>query len=311
MPTIIKDKIEISPEAVSEIYGANNSNIDLIKSHFDKLKFIARGLYICIEGEKSEVNSFKKSFKLVLEHIKINGTLSNEDLKNIIRQNFDIKLFSKKTIFFGKNGLKIVAKNVKQNEMIELSMKKNLLFVSGPAGTGKTYLSIALAVQSLKEKKVKKIILTRPAVEAGENLGFLPGDQFEKLSPYMYPLYDALRQMLTNEKLDHLMKSKLIEIVPLAYMRGRTLDKAFVILDEAQNTTINQMKMFLTRMGSNSKFIICGDTSQIDLSKNQESGLKHAIKILNSIKDIGFISFSLKDIIRHKLVKSIIEAYKN
>ena len=157
MPTIIKDKIELSPEAVSEIYGANNSNIDLIKSHFDKLKFSARGLYIRIEGQKSEVNSFKKSFKLLLEHIKINGTLSNEDLKNIIRQNFDIKLFSKKTIFFGKNGLKIVAKNVKQNKMIELSMKKNLLFVSGPAGTGKTYLSIALAVQSLKEKKLKRL----------------------------------------------------------------------------------------------------------------------------------------------------------
>lgn len=310
MPTIIKDKIQITPEVVSEIYGANNSNIDLIKSHFDKLKLIPRGLDIFIEGEKSEVNLFKKSIESILEHIKFDGSLSNEDLKKIIRQNFETKLFLKKIIFFGKNGLKIVAKNIKQNEMIDLSVKKSLLFVSGPAGTGKTYLSIALAVQSLKEKKVKKIILTRPAVEAGENLGFLPGDQFDKLSPYMYPLYDALRQMLTNEKLDQLMKSKLIEIVPLAYMRGRTLDKAFVILDEAQNTTINQMKMFLTRMGSSSKFIICGDTSQIDLSKNQQSGLKHAIKILNSINDIGFISFGPKDIIRHKLVKSIIEAYK-
>jgi phosphate starvation-inducible PhoH-like protein len=213
-------------------------------------------------------------------------------------------------VFFGKNGIKIKPKNINQNKLVELSFKKELLFVLGPAGTGKTYISIALAVKALKEKKIKKIILTRPAVEAGENLGFLPGDLYDKLSPYMQPLYDSLNDMLSKEKLNYYMTNNYIEIVPLAFMRGRTLDKAFVILDEAQNTTINQMKMFLTRMGASSRFIVCGDTSQIDLPKNQESGLIHASRVLQSINSIGFINFDEKDIIRHELVQSIIKAYK-
>ena len=208
------------------------------------------------------------------------------------------------------NGNVIKPRTISQREMVMLSEKNNLLFSVGPAGTGKTYIAVALAVRALRNKEVKKVILTRPAVEAGENLGFLPGDLYDKLSPYMRPLYDALNDMVSKEKLNLYMEKNQIEIVPLAFMRGRTLDKAFVILDEAQNTTINQMKMFLTRMGPASKFIICGDVSQVDLPKTQKSGLVHATKILKPLEGIGVVKFNEKDVIRHQLVKSIIKAYK-
>ena len=209
-----------------------------------------------------------------------------------------------------KNGSAIVPKSVSQKNMINAILDNNLIFALGPAGTGKTYMAIALACKALKEQNVKKIILTRPAVEAGENLGFLPGDLYDKLSPYMKPLYDSLYDIFEKEKLNFYLKNNQIEIVPLAFMRGRTLDNAFVILDEAQNTTIQQMKMFLTRMGPSAQFILCGDVSQIDLPKSQQSGLLHASNLLKDIKGVSIIQFSDKDVIRHKLVKSIIKAYK-
>ena len=310
MNEIVKDKIVLDLVSPLDLYGPDNQYINLIKSHFLNLKIIPRGTEIFLEGKQVQVDEFKQSMDLILAYLHQNQSIGKNDIKRLMEKDLRFDFSSNNIIFFGKNGIKIKPKNINQNKLVELSFKKELLFVLGPAGTGKTYMSIALAVKALKEKKIKKIILTRPAVEAGENLGFLPGDLYDKLSPYMQPLYDSLNDMLSKEKLNYYMTNNHIEIVPLAFMRGRTLDKAFVILDEAQNTTINQMKMFLTRMGSSSRFIVCGDTSQIDLPKNQESGLIHASRVLQSINSIGFINFDEKDIIRHELVQSIIKAYK-
>ena len=310
MNEIVKDKIVLDLVSPLDLYGPDNQYINLIKSHFLNLKIIPRGTEIFLEGKQDQVDDFKQSIDLILAYLHQNQSIGKNDIKRLMEKDLKFDFSSNNIVFFGKNGLKIKPKNINQYKLVELSFKKELLFVLGPAGTGKTYMSIALAVKALKEKKIKKIILTRPAVEAGENLGFLPGDLYDKLSPYMQPLYDSLNDMLSKEKLNYYMTNNYIEIVPLAFMRGRTLDKAFVILDEAQNTTINQMKMFLTRMGASSRFIVCGDTSQIDLPKNQESGLIHASRVLQSINSIGFINFDEKDIIRHELVQSIIKAYK-
>ncbi|MAQ47809.1 MAG: phosphate starvation-inducible protein PhoH [Flavobacteriales bacterium] len=307
---MVKDKIVLDLVSPLDLYGPDNQYINLIKSHFLNLKIIPRGTEIFLEGKQVQVDEFKQSMDLILAYLHQNQSISKNDIERLMEKDLKFDRLSDNIVFFGKNGIKIKPKNINQNKLVELSFKKELLFVLGPAGTGKTYISIALAVKALKEKKIKKIILTRPAVEAGENLGFLPGDLYDKLSPYMQPLYDSLNDMLSKEKLNYYMTNNYIEIVPLAFMRGRTLDKAFVILDEAQNTTINQMKMFLTRMGASSRFIVCGDTSQIDLPKNQESGLIHASRVLQSINSIGFINFDEKDIIRHELVQSIIKAYK-
>ena len=306
-----KDKIILNSVNPIHIYGEKNAKINLIKSYFPDLKITARGVEIILEGEKKKIQDFKTKFSILLEYFQINDVLTHNDIEEIINNNFKQENLAEDFSLIGKNGLIIKPKTINQRRMIQLSKNNNLLFVIGPAGTGKTYTAIALAAKALKEKYIKKIILTRPAVEAGENLGFLPGDLYDKLSPYMRPLYDALDDIFEQEKLNSYLKNNLIEIVPLAFMRGRTLDNAFVILDEAQNTTIEQMKMFLTRMGPTAKFIVCGDVSQVDLPKHQDSGLLHASTILKSIEGIDFIKFETKDIIRHKLVKSIIKAYKN
>ena len=311
MNEVIKDKIVLSTINPLDLYGPDNKNIHLIKSYFKDLNIVPRGVDIIIEGQKNQVQKFKNYILKIISHISRHETVTSNDLDSLLFDESNVNSSMADLVFFGKNGVQIKPRTLNQRQMIQMALVHNLLFVLGPAGTGKTYMSIALAVKALKEKNIKKIILTRPAVEAGENLGFLPGDLYDKLSPYMRPLYDALHDMLSKEKLNTYLESHQIEIVPLAFMRGRTLDHAFVILDEAQNTTINQMKMFLTRMGGGARFIICGDVSQIDLPANQKSGLIHASEILKSIDGIGFIKFDEKDVIRHALVQSIIKAYKN
>ncbi|MBF25171.1 MAG: phosphate starvation-inducible protein PhoH [Flavobacteriales bacterium] len=305
-----KDKIILNSINPLELYGEGNDKINLIKSYFADLKITPRGLELILEGNQSNIDIFKKYFSLLLNYLKLNNELSKGVIKDILSNSFDQNNINVDFQLFGKHGLLIKPRTMSQRKMISLSQENNLLFAIGPAGTGKTYTAIALACKALKEKYIKKIILTRPAIEAGENLGFLPGDLYDKLSPYMTPLYDALNDIFEKEKLNYYFKNNLIEIVPLAFMRGRTLDNAFVILDEAQNTTIEQMKMFLTRMGPSAKFIICGDVSQVDLPKSQKSGLVHASNILKSINGINFVKFTESDIVRHKLVKSIIKAYK-
>ena len=307
---MFKDKIILDSINPLEIYGEENEKINLIKSYFPDLKITARGVTVMFEGEEKSVKKIKKLIIDIIDYAKQNKYLNNNDIQHLITQDLTGEFLDVNFQLIGKNGNLIKPKTINQKKMIQLSYQNNLLFVLGPAGTGKTYTAIALASKAFKEKKYKKIILTRPAVEAGENLGFLPGDLYDKLSPYMRPLYDALNDIFEEKKLATYLNNNLIEIVPLAFMRGRTLDNAFIILDEAQNATIEQMKMFLTRMGPSSQFIICGDVSQVDLPPNQKSGLIHATKILNNIKNIGFIKFDEHDVIRHTLVKHIIKAYK-
>ena len=312
-----KDKIILNSTHLVDIYGAENVNINFIKSYFKNLSITPRGDEVFLDGSETEIAKVKHAFKTISKFIENNSEISQNDIQQILldsgaksiksQSNFDLNT---DTLLVRKNGSAIVPKSVSQKNMINAILDNNLIFALGPAGTGKTYMAIALACKALKEQNVKKIILTRPAVEAGENLGFLPGDLYDKLSPYMKPLYDSLYDIFEKEKLNFYLKNNQIEIVPLAFMRGRTLDNAFVILDEAQNTTIQQMKMFLTRMGPSAQFVLCGDVSQIDLPKSQQSGLLHASNLLKDIKGVGIIKFSDKDVIRHKLVKSIIKAYK-
>jgi len=307
---MFKDKIVLNSINPLLIYGEENQNINFIKSFFPDLKITARGVDVMFEGDKKNVKKIKAIFSKLISYFEQHGNFTKDDIKQLIEDDLDDEIFSVDFSVIGKNGLVIKPRTINQRKMIQLAQKNNLLFVLGPAGTGKTYTAIALASKALKELSVKKIILTRPAVEAGENLGFLPGDLYEKLSPYMRPLYDALNDIFDKAKITSLLNTSVIEIVPLAFMRGRTLDNAFVILDEAQNTTIEQMKMFLTRMGPSAQFIVCGDVSQVDLPKQQKSGLIHAAQILTNIDGVGFIKFNEQDVIRHKLVKSIIKAYK-
>ena len=310
MNEIVKDKIILNSVNPLDIYGPKNCNINLIKSHFQDLSITPRGTQIFLKGKKNDVDGFKQVFSDILNYLKKNQIIESQDVEQLLNKGFNETNLSFDFFLSANNGNVIKPKTISQREMVMLSQKNNLLFTVGPAGTGKTYIAVALAVRALRNKEVKKVILTRPAVEAGENLGFLPGDLYDKLSPYMRPLYDSLNDMVSKEKLNLYIEKNQIEIVPLAFMRGRTLDKAFVILDEAQNTTINQMQMFLTRMGPESKFIVCGDVSQVDLPKTQKSGLIHATKILKSLDGIGLVKFNEKDVIRHQLVKSIIKAYK-
>ena len=303
---MFKDKIILNSINPIDIYGANDEKINLIKSHFKNIIITVRGLEIFLSGEKKEIQNFKRLFNNLVAYIHEYNELHVRDIEHFLHTKQCVDDINVDFSLIGRNGLVIKPRTINQKKMIQLSLNNDLLFVTGPAGTGKTYMAIVLAVKALREKRVKKIILTRPAIEAGENLGFLPGDLDDKLSPYMTPLYEALSDIFESKK----KNNQQIEIVPLAFMRGRTLDNAFVILDEAQNTTIEQMKMFLTRMGESAQFIICGDPSQIDLPKSQKSGLVHAFSILNSIDGISFIKFGENDIIRHKLVKSIIKAYK-
>ncbi len=303
---------EINPV---DFFGYHNVNLDTIKSFYPKLKIIARDNKIKAYGEIDMLNDFDKKIKFISKNLINKNFLNSDDIERFLMSDSYIennKMTDKKTfILHGVKGKVIKTKTPNQLKLLNSINKNDVIFAIGPAGTGKTYTSIAMAVNALKEKKVNKIILTRPAVEAGENLGFLPGDLKEKLDPYMQPLYDALKDMIPSEKLKKFIEKEIIQIAPLAFMRGRTLDNAFVILDEAQNTSHSQMKMFLTRMGANTKFIITGDPGQIDLPKKIVSGLKEALIILDSTNGIDIIYLDEKDVLRNKIVKKIINAYKS
>lgn len=297
-----------------EIFGVNDKNLDMVRSYFPKLKIIARGDMIKAIGNDKELDDFEDKFNLLLVNFEKFAKLSELDIEQILNDNNGSQNFSEDgpandVLVHGRNGLLVKAITPNQRKMVESSQKNDLVFAIGPAGTGKTYTAVALAVRALKRKEVKRIILTRPAVEAGENLGFLPGDLRDKLDPYLQPLYDALRDMLPTQKLLKYLEDGTVEVAPMAFMRGRTLDNAFAILDEAQNATESQLKMFVTRMGRSAKFIVTGDITQIDLPRNQASGLLQADKLLNNIKGIDFIYLDGRDVVRHGLVTKIIKAY--
>ena len=306
--------VQIENVNPNDLYGANDQHLTMIKSLFPKIKIIARGDYIKIIGKDEEVDYFINRLNLLVLHLERFGNISSKVIEDIMlcagESDFIKNLNDSEVLVYGRNGLQIKAITANQKMMVKVSEEKDMIFAIGPAGTGKTYTAVALAVRALKNKEVRRIILTRPAVEAGENLGFLPGDLKEKLDPYLQPLYDALRDMLPQSKLQGFMEEGVIEIAPLAFMRGRTLDHAFVILDEAQNATQSQLKMFLTRMGRSAKFVITGDITQIDLPKNQPSGLPQAMEVLKDVKGIEFIHLNEKDVVRHKLVTDIVNAYK-
>jgi len=302
--------ITIKDADINKILGSNNSKFNKIKRFFPQIKLISRGDKIKVVGSLKEISHFESKFNLFIDHLDKFNSLTINQIERIIDGKENILNGENDVILHGKNGKLIKAKTFNQRKMLTEIDKNDVVFAIGPAGTGKTYTSVALAVKYLKEKKVKRIILIRPAIEVGENLGFLPGDLKEKLDPYMQPIYDALFDMIPFNRLNEYIEDGTIQIAPLAFMRGRTLDNAFVILDEGQNTTRHQMKMFLTRMGQSAKFIITGDLTQVDLADNKKSGLLHAKKILKDIKNISFINLDEKDIIRHKLVKQIINAYK-
>ena len=293
------------------LFGSNNRKLYKIREYFPDLKLVARGNKLKVIGNKDNILFFENKFQSFIDHIYQYNRLTINQIERLIMEDEKKVLENKDdVILHGTDGKLIKARTVNQRKIVSNIKKNDLLFAIGPAGTGKTYTAVALSVKALKSKEVKRIILTRPAVEAGENLGFLPGDLKEKLDPYMQPLYDALIDMLPSEKLKDYLEQGIIQIAPLAFMRGRTLDKAFVILDEAQNATESQMKMFLTRMGMSAKFIITGDETQIDLPSKQKSGLVQAKEKLEKIEGVSFVFLDEKDVIRHKLVKKIIKAYK-
>ncbi|CAA0212515.1 PhoH family protein [Tenacibaculum maritimum] len=307
--------IELTEINPNDFFGAQNSTITQLKTYYPKIKIVARGNTLKIYGEPEILDEFEKRLAMLVKYfIKYNKLDENSIERLLTSTGKEERATSGKdtdVLVHGVSGKPIKAKTINQQKMVESMKKNDLLFAVGPAGTGKTYTAVALAVRALKEKEVRRIILTRPAVESGENLGFLPGDLKEKLDPYMQPLYDALRDMIPHERLESYLEKGIIQIAPLAFMRGRTLDNAFVILDEAQNTTHAQMKMFLTRMGMHAKFIITGDPGQIDLPRRQISGLKQALLALKDIKGIGQIYLDDKDVVRHRLIKKIITAYKS
>jgi|TARA_B110000263_G_scaffold219117_1_gene206164 phosphate starvation-inducible PhoH-like protein len=308
-------KIDLTEVNPRDFFGNQNSNIAKLRTYFPKIKIVARGNSLKVFGEPHILKEFETRISMLIEHFMKFNKLNDEIIERIVMANNDQKNElnngTESVILHGVGGKVIKAKTFNQKKLVDSMQGNDMVFAIGPAGTGKTYTGVALAVSALKEKKVKRIILTRPAVEAGENLGFLPGDLNEKLDPYMQPLYDALRDMIPNEKLKSYIEKGIIQIAPLAFMRGRTLDNAFVILDEAQNTTHAQMKMFLTRMGKNAKFMITGDPGQIDLPRRIISGLKEVLLILKDTKGIKIIYLDDKDVIRHPLVKKVIEAYKS
>ncbi|MDR1887607.1 MAG: PhoH family protein [Prevotellaceae bacterium] len=301
--------IEIKGIEPVDIYGANNVFFNLIAAKYPELKIVARGNMLKLSGVEKDIGDFEDKFAALVEYLESFGTVNHSAIDHIYS---DEKLKISKEehiILYGNNGRIIKARTCNQQRLVELYANNDLLFAVGPAGSGKTYTAIALAVRALKNREVKRIILTRPAVEAGERLGFLPGDMKEKLDPYLQPLYDALNDMIPVKKLQAYMEDGTVQIAPLAYMRGRTLDNAFVILDEAQNTTLNQIKMFLTRMGSNAKFIVTGDITQIDLPRKSDSGLAKTMSFLKNIDNIAVIEFDVADIVRHRLVKQIVDAF--
>lgn len=317
MTEVIIDIENIEPVA---FFGVNNNKFQLIKKRYPKLKILSRGTKIKLSGQEEEVFEAKEKIQLLIKYFQMHGNLSEVNFEQILgTEEDDVEIENKKhfdlleidnILVIGAHGKAIKAKTANQRKMVQLSNENDIVFVAGPAGTGKTYTAVALAVRALKNKQVRKIILTRPAVEAGESLGFLPGDLKEKIDPYLRPLYDALDDMIPIDKLNYYMTNRVIEVAPLAYMRGRTLDNAFIILDEAQNATDLQLKMFLTRIGPSAKAIITGDLSQVDLPHHQKSGFGKAIHILKNIPGIGHIELDGSDVLRHRLVKHVIKAYE-
>ena len=314
------NELKLSIENVNPavLWGPNNDHFEIIKKQYPKLKLVARGSEVKVLGDEHEIAIFQERFSHLIAHVEKYETLNITDLERILGAKASSstttetavdKFASGEVIVFGPNGVMVKARTANQHKMVDCINKSDILFAIGPAGTGKTYTAVALAVRALKNKEIKRIILTRPAVEAGENLGFLPGDLKEKIDPYLRPLYDALDDMIPAEKLKVYLENRTIEIAPLAFMRGRTLDNCFVILDEAQNATDMQLKMFLTRMGPSAKFIVTGDVTQIDLPKKQQSGLHTALRILTDISGIEIVYLSGEDVVRHKLVRKILAAY--
>jgi phosphate starvation-inducible protein PhoH and related proteins len=304
--------IELTDIAPKDFWGTQDHHLETIKKYYPKLKIVARGTTLKAFGEKDMLDEFEKRFNRLMVHFTRYNNIDDNVIERVIHDDSRVEQMNPgdKILVHGIGGKLIKALTANQQLLVDTMAKNDMVFAIGPAGTGKTYTGVALAVKALKEKSVKRIILTRPAVEAGENLGFLPGDMKEKLDPYMQPLYDALRDMIPAQSLEDYLLKGIIQIAPLAFMRGRTLDNAFVILDEAQNTTHSQMKMFLTRMGKNAKFMITGDPGQIDLPRSTTSGLKEALLILKNVDGIGIIYLDDKDVVRHRLVKKVIEAYK-
>lgn len=310
---MVEKVITLENISLLDFLGSENENIRQISAAFPQSKIVSRGNEIRIKGQAPEILKINDILNMLLEHFNRFGQVTPDNVKEYIAlEGTPPSQTETKNdiILFGNKGLVVRPKSPNQKKMVDASYKNDLVFALGPAGTGKTYIAVALAVRALKNREVKRIIITRPAVEAGENLGFLPGDLQEKLDPYLRPIYDALGDMVPSEKLRFYQENRVIEIAPLAYMRGRTLHDAFVLLDEAQNTTSEQIKMFLTRMGPNSKVIINGDQSQVDLPLKQKSGLRESLRILNGVKGIGVVNLSGRDVVRHRLVKSIIEAYE-
>lgn len=298
-----------------EFFGVNNGKLDILKKKFPLLKILSRGTQLKLSGAPEQVESAREKISLIVSYLERNGHMSENYFEQILGgddaetvDNF-VERNPNDVLVFGPNGKSVRARTANQKKMVTLAERNDIVFAIGPAGTGKTYTAVALAVRALKNKQVKKIVLTRPAVEAGESLGFLPGDLKEKIDPYLRPLYDALDDMIPADKLGYYMSTRTIEIAPLAYMRGRTLDNAFILLDEAQNATDLQLKMFLTRIGANAKAIITGDVTQVDLPRNQKSGLHTAVRILKDVDGIGHIELDEEDVVRHRLVKAIIKAY--
>ncbi len=311
---ILKEKIiklqHINP---IEFFGINNGKFDLLKKQFPLLKMLSRGTKIKLSGAPEEIEKAEEKINQLIKYLEKNGHLSKHYFQKILSNEIQQEQLEddlNNVLVYGPEGHTIRARTTNQKKLVQTSEKNDITFAIGPAGTGKTYTAVALAVRALKNKAVKKIILTRPAVEAGENLGFLPGDLNEKIDPYLQPLYDALDDMIPADKLNYYMSSRVIQIAPLAYMRGRTLDNAFIILDEAQNATDLQLKMFLTRIGPSAKAVITGDLTQVDLPKNQRSGLLKATNILKNIPGIGYLELGQEDVVRHRLVKEIIKAYE-
>ncbi|MDD6364114.1 MAG: PhoH family protein [Bacteroidales bacterium] len=298
-----------------EIYGAGNRVLEALCSYFPSLKVVARGDSIILDGKETDIEEFEIRLSRLIERRMRKSSLTPYDVSDIFEEENNaperLRLNGSSVIVYGNDGKPVAARNKRQEEMVRAYFDSDLVFATGPAGTGKTYIAIALAVRALKNREVKRIILTRPAVEAGERLGFLPGDMKDKLDPYLQPLYDALGDMIPPKKLQDFMAEGTIQIAPLAYMRGRTLDKACVILDEAQNTNLGQLKMFLTRMGSNAKFIVTGDASQVDLPNKADSGLLRGIELLKGIKGISFVEFRNEDVVRHPLVARIVKAFED
>jgi len=310
---MIEKKIYLEGVDPVKLFGINNSRFDKIKQNFPKLKIVARGSELIIKGENKEISRLEDTLNHYIDYLQRTENPDEEQVDELLmgngREVLANQTVSGNVLLYGDSGKPIRARTINQKALVKSCDKNDLMFAIGPAGTGKTYTAIALAVRALKHKEVRRIILTRPAVEAGERLGFLPGDYKEKLDPYLQPLYDALNDMIPSKKLKGFLEDSTIQIAPIAFMRGRTLDHAFVILDEAQNATVNQLKMFLTRMGKNAKFIVTGDITQIDLPDRRDSGLLRAVDLLKNINGISLVYFDVRDIVRHKLVKYIVEAY--